>query len=144
MAWFRPHLREHGLTDHQWRVLRALEEADNLEMQELSVACEVVPPSLSRIMPKLVEQGLVQREYDPGDQRRILASLTPSGRQLVNQISQGSAAIYMTLLQAAGEERLSKLQTALAELIAVLDAAREAGTAREPPSSPRATNRVSA
>ncbi len=136
MAWFRPHLREHGLTDHQWRVLRALAEADVLEMQELSELCEVQPPSLSRIMPKLVEQKLIQRKNDPDDQRRILAKLTDAGRRLVETVSEGSAEIYQALLETVGPDRLNDLQSGLDELIATLDRARQArGEARERASS---------
>lgn len=124
MAWFRPHLREHKLTDHQWRVLRALAENEALEMQELSLTCEVQPPSLSRIMPKLDEQGLIKRENDPCDQRRIVARLTPAGRRLVDKVSKGSTAIYGNLLEAVGAERLQEIQDALAELVTRLDAAR--------------------
>ena len=129
MAWFRPHLREHGVTDHQWRILRALAEASSLEMQELSVQCEVQPPSLSRIMPKLEAQGLIQRDSDPGDQRRIVARLTAKGRRLVDTVSEGSAVIYRDLLDALGGDTLEELQSALANLVATLDAARlgEAG-----------------
>lgn len=124
MAWFRPHLREHGVTDHQWRILRALAEASSLEMQELSVICEVQPPSLSRIMPKLEQEGLIARENDPGDQRRVVASLTPNGRRLVDTVSQGSAAIYRDLLDTMGDDTIEELQAALAHLVATLDRAR--------------------
>lgn len=124
MAWFRPHLREHGVTDHQWRVLRALAEAGCLEMRELSAACEVQAPSLSRIMPKLVEQGLIDRDNDPSDQRRVLARLTRKGERLVATVSDGSAAIYRDLLAVMGHDRLQALQAALMELIATLDSAR--------------------
>lgn len=124
MAWFRPHLREHGVTDHQWRVLRALAEAGSLEMQELSAACEVQAPSLSRIMPKLVEQGLVSRENDPADQRRVVARVTPRGEELIATVSEGSAAIYRALLDVVGQDRLNGIQRALTDLVETLDRAR--------------------
>lgn len=131
MAWFRPHLREHKLTDHHWRVLRVLAENDGLEMQELSKACEVQPPSLSRIMPKLDEQGLIRRETDATDQRRIVAWLTPAGKRLVDTVSVGSTAIYSALIDAVGRDRLQEIQEALDELVTALDTARP-GRRHEP------------
>jgi len=121
MAWFRPHLQAYSLTDHQWRVLRALDEAEALEMQELSTACQVHPPSLSRMIPKLIELDLIRREADPKDQRRMMTRLTPAGQALVTEVSKGSADIYLRITEAMGTVKLQALQADLVELIDRLD-----------------------
>ena len=43
MARFRPHLNAHGVTDQQWRIIRALNETDGLEIADLGRA--VLPAS---------------------------------------------------------------------------------------------------
>src|ERR1700748_2127679 len=88
MRRFRPHLRSHGLTDQQWRILRALAEEDRIELLELSHRCLIQPPSLSRTVPALTERGLVQREDHPTDRRRALISLTDDGRELFQLMSE--------------------------------------------------------
>src|SRR5437879_13282948 len=48
MRQFRPSLRNHGLTDQQWRILRALTAGGTIEVTELArVAC-LLAPGLSR------------------------------------------------------------------------------------------------
>lgn len=53
MQHFRPHLRGHGITEQQWRVLRVLAAARLLEILEISERCCILPASLSLMLPKL-------------------------------------------------------------------------------------------
>src|SRR3954467_14591331 len=50
MRQFRPSLREHGLTEQQWRILRALAAIDSIEVTELARTAFVLGPSLSHIL----------------------------------------------------------------------------------------------
>src|ERR1700733_509023 len=61
MRRFRPFLRDLGLNDQQGRIIRVLAEADQLEMRELSALTCIHAASLSRIIPRLVDEGIVQR-----------------------------------------------------------------------------------
>jgi homoprotocatechuate degradation regulator HpaR len=110
MKRFRPHLRSHGVTEQQWRILL-----------ELSARCLIGPPSLSRTVPALAERGLVSREVHPDDGRRFLVSLTPAGRELFETMAAESARIYAELegeLAAAG---LMAIYDMLSDLVDVLD-----------------------
>ena len=51
MWLFRPGLRSRGVTEQQWRILRALAHAGPLEVTELADATFLLGPSLSRILP---------------------------------------------------------------------------------------------
>jgi len=126
MRRIRPHLRSHGLTDQQWRILRALAEEDRIELLELSQRCMIQPPSLSRTVPALTERGLVRREDHPTDRRRALISLTDEGRALFDQVSLGSARIYQQIRADIGEAKVDELYEMLINLIDVLDATSEA------------------
>src|SRR5579883_1276119 len=64
MRYFRPSLLEHGVTEQQWRVLRALSTADEMEVMILANATYLLPPSLSRILKDLQRRGLVKRRSD--------------------------------------------------------------------------------
>lgn len=120
MQRFRPHLQAHGLTEQQWRVIRALAETRSLEISELSARCCILPASLSRILPKLAEDKLVSRTSNHHDQRRVIVSLTSEGRQLFRRIAPQSERIYAALAAEAGAERLERLSSALDDLIASL------------------------
>lgn len=118
MRRFRPHLRSHGLTDQQWRILRALAEEDRIELLEISHRCMIQPPSLSRTVPALAERGLVRREEHPSDRRRTLVSLTDEGRELFDLMSIESARIYHQLTEdIGGAEKLAEIYRLLQDLI---------------------------
>ncbi|MGH3183340.1 MAG: MarR family winged helix-turn-helix transcriptional regulator [Streptosporangiaceae bacterium] len=49
--------------------------------------CEhVQPPSMTRILERLMARGLVRRDPDPADRRQVLISRTPAGDELARQI----------------------------------------------------------
>lgn len=121
MQRFRPHLTAHGLTDQQWRIVRALNEVEALEIAELSRVCCLHAASLSRILPKLEADGLVSRRANKQDQRRVMISLTAKGRRLFETVAPQSEAIYARLAQEIGGGRLEQIYALLDEVIGVLD-----------------------
>lgn len=95
MRAFRPMLAAHGLTEQQWRVLRALTSLDDApEVTALADITFLLAPSLSRILTKLEARGLISRNTVPHDQRRALISLTNEGTELVMEIAPQSEALY--------------------------------------------------
>jgi homoprotocatechuate degradation regulator HpaR len=131
MQRFRPHLRNHDVTEQQWRILRVLAEHKTADMLDLSVRCSIQPPSLSRTIPLLEERGFVLRTSDSGDQRRTLVSLTAQGRSLFRIMSAESAQIYANLESDIGSKRLAELYRVLDELIAVAEADGSGGSQHE-------------
>ena len=118
MTRFRPHLRSHDITEQQWRILRVLAEQKRADMLELAQGCIIQPSSLSRIVPLLVTRGLLRREADRKDQRRVLVSLTPKGRSLFRIMSAESARIYARLEADIAPAHLAEIYRVLDYLIA--------------------------
>lgn len=116
MERFRAMLRDHGLTEQQWRVIRVLAERDSLEISQLATHCFLLPPSVSRILKFLAGKRLIQRQAVNADQRRFEVSLTAQGRRLFRRVAPASEAIYRDLERAFGEERLEELYLLLGEL----------------------------
>src|SRR5437588_12426687 len=79
MRQFRPSLRDHGLTEQQWRILRALASVDTIEVTELARVAFLLGPSLSRILRDLEARQLIQRRVVKADQRRDLVSISARG-----------------------------------------------------------------
>jgi homoprotocatechuate degradation regulator HpaR len=121
MRRFRPHLAAHGLTDQQWRILRALMEARSLEILELGARCQIHPASLSRILPKLARNQLIARRINKADQRRVIVSITPRGRELFTTVAPESEVIYAEIKRELGTGRLRQIYRSLDELIAALE-----------------------
>lgn len=120
LAQFRPILNAHGVTEQQWRILRALAELGPLEPRQIVARCGISSPSLAGVLARMEELGLVQRERLAHDQRRQLVELTPASRQRVADAAPEIAATYAALRQRVGAARLDALHAALDELLALL------------------------
>lgn len=121
MDRFRPSLREHGVTEQQWRVLRALEENGTLDLGELSKVSCLLGPSLTRIIRALEEKAYVTRTSDRGDQRRVNIAITEAGCALINQVGPISEKQYQEIAERVGAENLDALYQNLDDLITALD-----------------------
>jgi homoprotocatechuate degradation regulator HpaR len=124
MRRFRESMHVHGLSDQQWRVIRALTETESLEIVELGARCCLHPASLSRILPKLAADGLVSRRPNADDQRRVIVSLTPRGWRLFESAVPTSQRIYDQVAQDVGPERLEHAYAVLEELVELLKKSR--------------------
>lgn len=116
MDRFRPSLREFGITEQQWRVLRALHGRGEVETGALAGLCCLLTPSLSRILKHLEATGLVVRRASPADQRRTLVAISPEGRTLLERRAPYSEAQYRAIEDAFGKERVDALYEALENL----------------------------
>lgn len=116
MGRFRPMLRQFNLTEQQWRIVRALAEADELDAGELARISYILAPSLTRILHNLESRRLLKRRVDEDDQRRALISLTSRGRRLFDEVRPYSRASYADIAVAIGPNRLSELYEILGEV----------------------------
>jgi homoprotocatechuate degradation regulator HpaR len=116
MRQFRPSLREHGLTEQQWRILRALAAIEAAEVTELARTAFLLGPSLSRILRDLEARNLIERKTAKTDQRRSMVSISKEGVKLMASVAPSSEAIYAEITQRFGARKLAELQDMLGEL----------------------------
>src|SRR2546429_4601782 len=74
------------LTQNQISVLASLELAGALTPRELAEAERVQPPTMTKVLAKLEERGLVQRTPHPTDGRQVLLSATEAGRTELREV----------------------------------------------------------
>ena len=94
MRQFRPSLRNHGLTEQQWRILRALTAVETIEVTELARVAFLLGPSLSRILRDLEARDLIERRTAKADLRRGVVSISSKGLKLIEAVAPTSEAIY--------------------------------------------------
>jgi homoprotocatechuate degradation regulator HpaR len=116
MRHFRPSLRAHGLTEQQWRILRALASIDDIEVTELARLAYLLGPSLSRILRDLETRRLIERRVVKADLRRSMVSITANGLRLIKAVAPSSEAIYAELTRRFGARSLADLQEMLHRL----------------------------
>ena len=119
MVRTRPSLREHGLSDQQWRVLRVLGEHGTVETGRVAREAYILGPSLTGVLARMERDGLVRRERDPADQRRTVVEATAKARKMVERMSHTVEAHYQWLEQSLGKQKLAQLYELLDELIAL-------------------------
>ena len=117
MAHTRPSLRERGLSDQQWRVLRALGEHGSIETGRVAREAYILGPSLTGVLARMERDGLIRRQRDPGDQRRTVVQATSKGLKLIEKLSLTIEAHYASMEKKLGKRKLLALYGLLDELI---------------------------
>ena len=139
MRLFRPELRSRGLTEQQWRILRALAHQGPMEVTELAESTFLLAPSLSRILPDLEKRGLVGRRQVDTDLRRSVMRLEPEGLRLIGEHAPYSEGMYARIAKRFGPDKLRELlrllhelESSLGELSRELDRGATRARRREP------------
>ncbi|MDQ0458427.1 homoprotocatechuate degradation operon regulator HpaR [Rhizobium paknamense] len=122
MTHFRPMLAAHDLTEQQWRVIRILGERGLLDASEVADRAFILAPSLTRIIKALEERGLIEKEKDEADGRRVLLRIAPAGLRIINEVTPESRLIYEALESKFGIEKIDLLLDLLGELADTMDA----------------------
>ncbi|MEQ6434908.1 homoprotocatechuate degradation operon regulator HpaR [Comamonas sp. w2-DMI] len=123
MVRFRPLLRAHGLTEQQWRVLRALSASDHrLRPMELSQMTFISMPSLSRLLKTLEGRELIKRGRHVGDLRGAEFGLTEAARAIVTEIGPDSEEIYAEIERIVGNAEIQQLYLVLEQVVQRLGA----------------------
>jgi homoprotocatechuate degradation regulator HpaR len=121
MERFRPLLTANGLTEQQWRVIRALTENGPMEPRQISDICTISSPSMAGVLARMEALELITKERFADDQRRILVSLTKKSVGLVRVISKDLEARYRELERTVGPEVVARVYSAIDDLLAGLE-----------------------
>jgi homoprotocatechuate degradation regulator HpaR len=119
MARFRPVLHAHGVTEQQWRALRALNDLGELRAAGLAAECAILAPSMTRILRKLTQQGLVLVSRSKNDQRELKVRISAKGKRLVETVGPVVEHEYEKLRRELHPERLEALYEDLRHLIEI-------------------------
>jgi DNA-binding MarR family transcriptional regulator len=112
-VWSRQLWQEYGLTSPQLATLREILAGENVSPGTLATALHLSQPTVTGILGRLEQRGLIRRQRSATDRRIILATATAEGRQL--------AAKAPPLLRDRFRQELAKLSAAeQAEILAAL------------------------
>ena len=123
MAHTRPSLRQHGLSDQQWRVLRVLgehaDDPDGVETGRVAREAYLLGPSLTGVLARMERDGLIDRARCPQDARRTVVRATTAGLAKVQALSQTIEAHYAWMERELGKTKLTALYELLDGVIAL-------------------------
>jgi DNA-binding MarR family transcriptional regulator len=101
----------HGLTAQQYNALRLLKAAKPGKVPTLSLATRLVSraPDITRLLDKLHDRGLIERER-PADNRRVVRiGITEAGIALLNDLAPAVAACHASQLGHLDEGQMATL-----------------------------------
>jgi DNA-binding MarR family transcriptional regulator len=82
----------------QYRALVVLASRGAQRMVDLAAALDVAPSTAGRMCDRLVRKGLIRRHRARGDRRAVLVSVTPAGRQVVDEATSRRRALIAEIL----------------------------------------------
>lgn len=110
-------LRPGGVPIEQYRILEVLDASEPCAMGEIASQSLIEPPTLTKIIDKMVADGLVYRAPDPNDRRRVLILTAPGGKALFKRLRGVSTAQEQRLTDLLESDRAAELRNLLRELI---------------------------
>jgi len=116
IACIKPVLNQHDMTEQQWRVMRELHKHGELNAQRLAEESGILSPSLSRILARFSDDGVVVRKADRQDQRAQSIRLSAKGKRLHNRIHPQVEKQYRSISKHLGSDKLSRLHGLLRQV----------------------------
>jgi DNA-binding MarR family transcriptional regulator len=117
---FEQNARELGLTRSQCSVLAHLARHDGIQQGTLAEILEVEPITLTRLVDRLEQMGLVARRAHPTDRRIRLLQLTDAARPLLDEIFRIGAVTRGEAMEGVADEDRDRLYDTLAQMKANL------------------------
>ncbi len=111
---YKPLLDRLGLTYPQYLVMMVLWEADDQTVNALGQRLELDSGTLTPLLRRMADKGLLVRERDADDERRVRVRLTPAGLALREQAGEVPKAVLCAL--GVDEAGLVRLRETLREV----------------------------
>jgi MarR family transcriptional regulator for hemolysin len=90
--------RRYGMSRAQWAVLVRLERQEGLKQAELADMLDIQPITLTRLVDRLCDCGVIERRADPHDRRAKRLYLTKAAKPVLEQLhGMGSKLMSATL-----------------------------------------------
>lgn len=106
-------LDAYGLTLPQYMAMRCMQENEQgCSMSDLAEASHQVSATMTGIIDRLADRGLVARNPDPRDRRALRVVLTPAGHELLQQVAATKRELTLKILsELSGEERRAMIDS---------------------------------
>lgn len=106
-----------GITSDHWRVLRLLADGVGHTMGEIAERLAMNPPTLTKLIDRMVGKSLAQRAADPEDSRRVLVYATDAGLELLPELQRKVDQHHAAIRAQLGDRNARQLERLLTTLI---------------------------
>jgi DNA-binding MarR family transcriptional regulator len=110
-------LEKAGVTPSQAEVIRVLETRQSLSLKDLGnlLVCETGSPS--RLVDRMVKDGLIERMNHPEDSRFVLLQLTKEGREAAERVKIIEGEVYGLIEKMLSENEMKAINDILRRFI---------------------------
>lgn len=105
-----------GVTSSQWKMLSRLAREPGLKQVELAERLDIEPITACRIVDRLEEAGLVERQRDPEDRRAWRLVLTSKAEPMVRQLRSLAEEMAGEAFQGFGQDEIEAMRAMLARV----------------------------
>src|SRR4051812_47460012 len=105
--------RRYGMTRAQWQLLSRLERSEGLKQAELAEMLDLQPITLTRLVDRLCDNGLIKRRADPNDRRAKRLFLTRQARPLMDRLAVLGEEIMGGVLEGIDDAEVALMLTKL-------------------------------
>ena len=116
-AELQDQLRAAGMPIEKLRILEVLADGAGVPMGELAVRALIEPTTLTKIVDRMVADGLVLRLLDAQDRRRVLIGLAPAGKIALRRVSRITTSQEARIKRRMPESQLVELRSLLRSLV---------------------------
>ena len=114
--------RDADLTHYEFIVLSTLRHGGAMRLSDLATATNATLPRCSKVVSRLEQRGLLEREESATDRRSVLLNLSRQGRRrLVLAAPDHFATVHRLVLDHLAPEQLDALADALEPVVQALD-----------------------
>src|SRR6202051_1971603 len=103
-----------GITYAQWVVLARLDRFEGLKQSELAEMLDLQPITVTRLLNRLCDSGMIERRSDPNDRRAKRLFLTAAARPMLEQLGTLGEDMMATALAGVSRESVEQIVAQLA------------------------------
>ena len=103
-----------GVTRAQWAVLARLDRFEGLKQSELAEMLDLQPITVTRLLDRLCDHGLIERRADPNDRRAKRLFLTDAARPVLEQLGVLGEEVMTAALAGVPREAVEQIVAQLA------------------------------
>ncbi|MEE4112230.1 MAG: MarR family transcriptional regulator [Desulfobacteraceae bacterium] len=109
------------LSAPQMNMLMMIRVRETVSVTELAALLNVSPPSVSAMVDRLVERGLLTRVPSDQDRRKVVIRVSPEALEEISRVEEMILGAFVELVEAVGPETTQKWCAVLQQVKQVLE-----------------------
>ena len=119
--FYHDQLKPRGIQLVYWWVLCTLGDDDGLTVGEIANSIMYEQPVATRVIARMEQEELVERQHSKQDRRKVSVFLTKRGRQLLKELQSAALNDEKSTLRSINEKTIDQLKKTLRNLLEELD-----------------------